>query len=103
MLLVALLIIYLENKRERDWVTQYLKMKKGREKEVMTEAIKKFIGKECIIYLLNGQVVGVIEEVSERSILVKTSTDSEVINLDFVMRVREYPRNKKGKKKTIVC
>ena len=26
----------------------------------------------------------------------------EALNLDFVIRIREYPRNKKGKKKSIV-
>ena len=26
----------------------------------------------------------------------------EAINLDFVIRIREYPRNKKGKKKSVV-
>lgn len=26
----------------------------------------------------------------------------EVLNLDFVIRIREYPRNKNGKKKAIV-
>lgn len=25
----------------------------------------------------------------------------EAINLDFVIRIREYPKNKKGKKKTV--
>ena len=26
----------------------------------------------------------------------------EAINLDFVIRIREYPKNKKGKKKSVV-
>ena len=26
----------------------------------------------------------------------------EAVNLDFVVRIREYPRNKKGNKKSVV-
>ena len=28
--------------------------------------------------------------------------ETEILNLDFVIRIREYPRNKKGKKKSVV-
>ena len=64
----------------------------------------KMIGKECLIYAFNQQITGVIEEVTDGAILVRREKTGEVeiVNLDFVMRIREYPRNKNGKKKSVV-
>jgi len=36
------------------------------------------------------------------AILVEKNGAVEAINLDFVIRIREYPKNKKGKKKSVV-
>jgi len=44
----------------------------------------------------------VIKEVTDGAILVEKAGKSEVINLDFVIRIREFPKNKKGKKKSVV-
>ena len=70
----------------------------------MKELAKRFIGKECIIYAFdsNHQFDGVITEVSEGALLIEKDEKAEAINLDFVIRIREYPRNKKGKKKSVV-
>ena len=60
--------------------------------------------KECIISAFdsNHQFDGVIKEVSDSAILIEKSGKTEAINLDFVIRIREYPKNKKGKKKSVV-
>lgn len=56
----------------------------------MIEAVKKFIDKECIVYLFNGQNVrGIIQEVTDHSLMIKTKTGCELINLDFVIRIQE--------------
>lgn len=70
----------------------------------MKELAKKFIDKECIIASFDGnhQYDGVIKEVTEGAILIEKDGKIEAINLDFVIRIREYPRNKKGKKKSVV-
>ena len=70
----------------------------------MKELAKKFIDKECVITSFDGnhQFEGVIKEVTDGAILVEKSGKIEAINLDFVIRIREYPRNKKGKKKSVV-
>ena len=34
--------------------------------------------------------------------MVEMGGKTEAINLDFVIRIREYPRNKNGKKKSVV-
>ena len=70
----------------------------------MKELAKRFIDKECLITAFdsNHQFEGVIKEVSDSAILVEKKVAVEAINLDFVIRIREYPKNKKGKKKSVV-
>ena len=61
----------------------------------MTEAVKRLVDKECIIYLFNGQVVGVVKEIIDNSIVVEKNEVQQIINLNFVIRICEYPKNKK--------
>ena len=70
----------------------------------MKELAEKFIGKECVIYSFNDnhQFTGIIKEVTDGAILVEKDGKLEAINLDFVIRIREYPINKKGKKVSVV-
>ncbi len=70
----------------------------------MKELAKRFIDKECLITAFdsNHQFEGVIKEVSDSAVLVEKKKAVEAINLDFVIRIREYPKNKKGKKKSVV-
>lgn len=70
----------------------------------MKELAKRFIGKECLIYAFDSshQFEGVIKEVTDGAILIEKAGKTEAINLDFVIRIREYPRNKKGQKKSVV-
>ena len=35
-------------------------------------------------------------------VIENTSGELEVVNLDFVTRIRQYPRKKNGKKKSLV-
>ena len=70
----------------------------------MIEFAKKFIGKECLICAFDGnhQFSGTLKEVSDNAVLLEKNGTLEAINLDFVIRIREYPTNKKGKKKSII-
>ena len=79
------------------------KRKKGGNTE-MKELAKRFIDKECLISSFDGshQYEGIIKEVTDSAILVEKNGTVEAINLDFVIRIREYPRNKNGKKKSVV-
>lgn len=66
----------------------------------MNELAKRFIDKQCLIYAFdsNFQFEGVIKEVTDGAILVEKDGKIEAINLDYVIRIREYPKNKKGKR-----
>ena len=68
----------------------------------MVDLAKKFIDKECIIYTFNSQITGTVKEVGSTGIIIDKSGTCEAVNLDFVVRIREYPRNKKGKKKSVI-
>ena len=70
----------------------------------MKALAEKFIGKDCVIYSFDSshQFDGVIKEVTDGAILIEKDGKLEAINLDFVIRIREYPLNKKGKKVSVV-
>lgn len=78
-------------------------MKKRKTGDIqMFEMAKKFLGKECIVYTFNSQLTGIIKEVSEGGILLLRGNAEEAVNFDFIVRIREYPRNKNGKKKSVI-
>lgn len=69
----------------------------------MKEFAEKFINKECLISSFDGrQYEGIIKEVNQGAILIEKDEKLEALNLDFIARIREYPRNKNGKKKSVV-
>lgn len=69
----------------------------------MYELAQNFIGKECLIYTFNSsQLTGVIKEVNEGAILIENGDNLEAVNFDFIVRIREYPRKKNGKKKSVI-
>ena len=70
----------------------------------MIELAKKFIGKECLVYAFdsNHQFDGIIKEVTDGAILIEKDGSMEAINLDFVIRIREFPKSKNGKKKSVI-
>ena len=68
----------------------------------MLELAKRFIGRECIIYTFNSQLTGLIKEVTDGAILIENGGAPEAVNLDFVVRIREYPKKKNGKKKSVI-
>ena len=75
-----------------------------REVGTMKELAKQFIGRECIIYTVmsnDSSIRGVIREVTDGGIIVENKEGTEAINLEYITRIREWPRNAKGKKKQI--
>lgn len=72
----------------------------------MKELAKQFIGEECIIYTIastDGSIQGTIREIDDGGMVIeRNSGEREIINLDFVTRIRQYPRKKNGRKKSVV-
>ena len=90
-------------KEENEIVRRIIKKRKVGGKSEMKALAERFVDKECVVYTFNGtQFVGIIKEVTDGAILVEKDGKPEAINLDFVIRIREYPVNKKGKKVSVV-
>ena len=105
--IVIFLIVLLFIRRERaSAVMRKMIKNQKRENAVMKELAKRFIGEECIIYTitsLDGGISGVIRETTDGGIIIeKSSGETEAVNLDYVTRIRQYPRKKNGKKKNLV-
>ncbi len=99
---LPLFVILMQRKnRKRTYMAQKISHKREGDWQ-MTELAKRMIGKECIVYLMDNQVTGVIQEVNDGAILLSNGKNTDVLNLAFVMRIREYPVDKNGKKKSIV-
>lgn len=106
-LFVIVIIPTIKRQRRVAAVRHVLNRKKQKKENLsMIELAKQFIGKECIIYTVtstDSSIQGVIKEINDGGMIIeKSSGEKEIINLDFVTRIREYPRKKNGKKKSIV-
>lgn len=105
-ILILILICFSSGRRTRA-ARNVMEMKKrhknGGTKE-MLELAKRFIGKDCIIYTMDvtHHAEGVILEVLDGALLIENKGKTEAINLDYVTRIREYPVNKNGKRKSLV-
>ena len=108
LIILFLVILPLFARRKRAAaVRQFLNRKKqNKERNEMKELAKRFIGEACIIYTITsneGSIQGIIKEIDDGGLVIeKTTGETEIVNLDFVTRIREYPRKKNGKKKSIV-
>ena len=84
-------------------VKKLIEKRKREGNKEMKELALRFLEKDCVIYAFNNQQFeGVIKEVTDGAILIEKDEKLEAINLDFVVRIREYPKNKKGKKVSVV-
>ena len=105
-IIVLWIIIFttLRNSRKAAITRKIIKERKTEGNTEMKELAQRFINKDCVIYSFDGnrQYMGTVKEVTDGAILVENDGKLEALNLDFVMRIREHPRNKKGKKKSVI-
>lgn len=99
-----LFVVFMVKRREIiiTVVRRHLRQKRG--KGNMNEMISKFIGKECLIYTCTSgsTVTGTIRSYNEGWIEIETNGQCDIMNCEYITRIREYPRNKNGKKKSLV-
>ena len=106
-LFLLVIIPWIMRQRRLAAVRHILNQKKqNKENSEMKQLAKRFIGEECIIYTItsnDGSVQGVIKEIDDGGMVIEKKTgELEIVNLDFVTRIREYPRKKNGRKKGVV-
>lgn len=105
--LFLLVIIPGIRRRRRMAAVRHILNRKNQNKEniAMKELAQRFIGKECLVYTVasdSNSVNGTIKEITDTGILIEKDGYLQVVNLEYVIRIREWPRKKNGKKKEIV-
>lgn len=79
-------------------------IKRRRGDTQMQELAKRFIGKDVLINTVSsGTVDGILKEVVDNAVVIDRNGAESVVNLDYVIRLREYPTNKNGKRKTVIA
>lgn len=104
MIAIWVVVFMMILRRKNAIIRKMIKKRKLGGRIEMKALAERFIGKDCVIYSFDSsrQFSGVIKEVTDGAILVEKDGKLEAINLDFVIRIREYPLNKKGKKASII-
>ena len=104
--IIFMLIFFLitqENKRKTAVTRRLIKKKRLKGAKKMHELLEKYIGQECIIYTINSQITGTVSKMQDGWLSLTDNTgNEEALNLDYIIRVREVPRKKNGKKKSVV-
>ena len=103
------IILPMLRRRKTMAAMQAFKKKKSRmtkeERMKMYELVSRFVGKEVIITVMNSDsmgVTGVVTEVKDNWLVVDTKGNGlDAVNIDYITRIREYPRKENGKKKSI--
>lgn len=100
-MILLIILVFIMQRNQQIIAMMTIKRRAG---EDMKELVKKFVGKECIIYTYGGmsQFTGVITEVTDGAILIENQGELQAVNLNFIARIREYPKKKNGKKKSVV-
>lgn len=71
----------------------------------MSDVFNRYIGKDCVIYLSNTSsniIECTVNFISDNWLTVKTKDGEEIINVDYIIRIKEHPTNKNGKKKSVI-
>ena len=103
---LLIIIIFLAKKRKKFIMLKIIKKSrlkklKGEPTE-MLELAKRFIDKDCIIsFYDNTQICGVIKEITDNGMLIEEKGELIAVNLEFVAKIKEFPKNKKGKRKSL--
>ena len=79
--------------------------RRKRNGKIMEDMIREYLGKDVVIYTLgsSSMVSGVLDLVKDGWCVIKDfeSGEAQTVNLEYVVRVREYPKDKNGKRKLI--
>ena len=103
-ILMMFFVLFMNRREEKRLLNHMIQKKRKGNGNIMLELAKRFIEKDVVIYTYNAQLTGVIKEVTEGGVLLKRDSDgtAEIVNLDFIVRIREYPRKKNGAKKSVI-
>ncbi len=73
------------------------------DQKIMLEFAKRLVGRDVYVFMFNGNnVAGRLLEVRDDAPLLADDSGEQIVNLRYVIRLREHPLDKKGNKKKIV-
>lgn len=103
-MLWVIVIIILLHRKKMQRLLHILRIKKRKRGHTdMNHMIEKFIGKDCLISLGSGSNAdGVVKSVSDNWIELESKDGLQAVNIDYISRIREYPKNKNGKRKVVI-
>lgn len=100
-LLIMVFLIYLPRKKRKKYVAKNRMMnKKEKERAIMKELMQSFVGKDVFVKLLEGNADGIVKEVTDGGMVLENKNGLQVLNLDYIIKIREYPY-KNGKRATL--
>ena len=99
-LAIILALFWMAKQRRIAAIRHVLNRKRNSGKDkVMEELARQFIGKECIIHTVtstDSSIQGTVKDVTDGGIVLEKDGNVEAVNLEYVTRIREYPRNAIG-------
>ncbi|MBR5618646.1 MAG: hypothetical protein IKW76_02820 [Clostridia bacterium] len=70
----------------------------------MQKLAERFVGKDVLLNTVgSGSYDGILKEVVDNAVVLEKDGKETVVNLDYVIRLREYPKNKNGKRKSVIA
>lgn len=91
---VLFLVIFLAHRHEKIVLKIRQRRRRKRKEDIdMNELVQRFLGKNCVVYLgtTGGDLRGTIEAVEGNWVSVRTKESTEVVNLDYICRIKEKP------------
>ena len=101
-ILMLCIILALHRRETKQYIAARVAKQKGEPE--MYKIAQRYVGKEVLLDTVSsGSYDGVIREVVDNAVVLDKNGRQTVVNLDYVIRLREYPRNKRGKKKAVIA
>lgn len=100
---VLIILLILQRKKVQRMLNILRIKRKKRGFVDMSHIVEKFIGKDCLINLGSGSTAdGIVKSVTDGWVELEGKDGNlQAVNVDYISRIREYPKNKNGKRKTV--
>lgn len=102
--LLIIVFIVLRDNRSKN-IRRIIRKRRKKGFRDMSEVFNRYIGKDCVVYLSNTSsniLECKVTSVSDNWLTVESRDGVEIINVDYIIRIKEHPLNKNGKKKSVI-
>lgn len=94
-LIIALILIYKNDIKTKLNIIR-IKRKKRNGRDIMSQIIEKFIGKQCLIYTMDGSAInGTITEMADGWLNIDNGKINQAINLDYITKISEQKEKRR--------